>query len=108
MNRLQDLDPAVPLFLSLNPQRQPAADKLLRRFVYHHPQYDRAAIEAQAALPDIQGTDRIWFCGSYCGYGFHEDGLRAGLSVAAALGAEAPWQDAPAAAGWEPLKAAAE
>ncbi len=108
MNRLQNLDPAVPLFLSLNPLRQPAPDKLLRRFVYMHPQFDHAAIEAQAALPDIQGTDRVWFCGSYCGYGFHEDGLRAGLSVAAALGAEAPWQGAPAAAGWQPLKAAAE
>ncbi len=108
MNRLQDLDSDVPLFLSLNPLRQPASDKVLGRFVYQHPQYDHAAIEAQAALPDIQGMDRVWFCGSYCGYGFHEDGLSAGLSVAAALGAEAPWQGAPAAAGWQPLKAAAE
>ncbi len=42
----------------------------------------------------MQGAQRTWFCGSYCGYGFHEDGLRSGLEVAASLGAAAPWAGA--------------
>jgi predicted NAD/FAD-binding protein len=42
-------------------------------------------------LPSVQGVQRTWFCGSYCGYGFHEDGLRSGLEVAASLDAPAPW-----------------
>ena len=108
MNRLQNLDLRIPLFVSLNPCREPAPESVLGRYRYHHPQYDRRAIEAQAALNDIQGQERVWFCGSYCGYGFHEDGLKAGLAVAAALGAEVPWPEAPAPAGWAPLKAAAE
>ena len=38
-----------------------------------------------------QGERRTWFCGSYCGSGFHEHSLRSGLEVAAALGSPAPW-----------------
>ncbi len=93
MNKLQNLDRRHPLFVTLNPEREPAADKQLRSFSYDHPLFDGAALKAQKSLPDIQGSLRTWFCGSYCGYGFHEDGLQAGLGVAAALGAPAPWAD---------------
>jgi predicted NAD/FAD-binding protein len=27
----------------------------------------------------------VWFAGAWTGYGFHEDGLKSGLAVAAAL-----------------------
>jgi predicted NAD/FAD-binding protein len=47
--------------------------------------FDRAAIAAQRALPGIQGHTRVWFCGAWAGYGFHEDGLQAGRAVAEAL-----------------------
>ena len=33
-----------------------------------------------------------FFCGSYCGYGFHEDALSAGLDVAEQLGVRRPWR----------------
>jgi predicted NAD/FAD-binding protein len=89
MNLLQPLDTERPVFVTLNPIEEPREQ--VASFLYHHPQYDRAAVEAQAALPSVQGAQRTWFCGSYCGYGFHEDGLRAGLEVAASLGAPAPW-----------------
>ena len=91
MNRLQSIDEAVPLFVSLNPLRAPKPESVLFSTTYMHPQYDLESLQAQRALPEIQGVNRTWFCGSYCGYGFHEDGLSAGLSVAAALGAPAPW-----------------
>ena len=80
--------------MSLNPLREPAVDKVFDKFVYRHPQFDQAAIEAQSLIPEIQGTSRSWFCGSYCGYGFHEDAVQSGLTVAAALGTPAPWSDA--------------
>ncbi|NOT41093.1 MAG: NAD/FAD-binding protein, partial [Alphaproteobacteria bacterium] len=38
----------------------------------------------------IQGQHRTWFCGAYAGYGFHEDGLTAGLEVAERIGAKLP------------------
>ncbi|HET7235839.1 MAG TPA: FAD-dependent oxidoreductase [Actinomycetota bacterium] len=89
MNRLQNLPTERPVFVTLNPIREPRGE--VQRFRYAHPQFDRAAIDAQRSLPAIQGTRRTWFAGAWCGHGFHEDGLRAGLDVAAALGAPAPW-----------------
>jgi predicted NAD/FAD-binding protein len=102
MNRLQQLDTRRDVFVTLNPVREPAPHLTHGEFVYHHPQFDRRALDAQERLPDIQGLDRVWFCGSYCGYGFHEDGLQAGFAVAAALGAPAPWASevAPMSPAW--------
>ncbi|MGE5459718.1 MAG: NAD(P)/FAD-dependent oxidoreductase [Solirubrobacterales bacterium] len=93
MNRLQNLRTRRPVFVTLNPSREPRGD--VQRFRYAHPQFDRAAIDAQLRLPSIQGVHRTWFAGAWCGHGFHEDGLRAGLDVAAALGAPAPWVTVP-------------
>ena len=89
MNRLQGLQTQRPVFVTLNPLRKPTGSST--RFAYAHPQFDRAAIDAQEAMPSIQGLHRTWFAGAWCGYGFHEDGLRAGLEVAAALGTPARW-----------------
>lgn len=91
MNRLQGIDERHPLFVTLNPVTEPAAGKTFAEFAYDHPLFDRAAIAAQARLPEIQGKDRLWFCGAWCRYGFHEDGLTAGLQVAAALGVGDPF-----------------
>jgi predicted NAD/FAD-binding protein len=91
MNRLQRLETTRDVFVTLNPLHEPAPHLTHGAFVYHHPQFDRVALDAQARLSTIQGRNRVWFCGSYCGYGFHEDGLQAGLAVAAALGQPAPW-----------------
>lgn len=90
MNRLQNLD-APPIFVSLNPTREPIPNLVHATFHYMHPVFDAGALAAQRDLAAIQGRRRLWFCGSYCGYGFHEDGLSSGLAVAAALGAPAPW-----------------
>jgi predicted NAD/FAD-binding protein len=92
MNRLQGLDPKVPLFVTLNPPREPAAGTVVRGFLYDHPMYDRAALAAQDQVWSLQGRRRTWFCGAYMGAGFHEDGLQAGLAVAEALGGvRRPW-----------------
>ncbi|MFA5120992.1 NAD(P)/FAD-dependent oxidoreductase [Zavarzinia sp.] len=85
MNRLQGIDPACPLFVSLNPHRAPREELVFGRYHYRHPMFDAAAIAAQQRLATIQGRDRLWFAGAWCGNGFHEDGLRAGAAVAAAL-----------------------
>lgn len=92
MNALQNIDASKPLFVTLNPPVKPRADLTFARFNYAHPQYSVGAGAAQDALPTIQGVNRSWFCGAWCGYGFHEDGLTAGLNVAEALGAAIPWR----------------
>jgi predicted NAD/FAD-binding protein len=92
MNRLQPLATRQQWFVTLNPADAPAVHATHYRTEYRHPQFDSAALAAQAALWDIQGVQRTWFCGSYCGYGFHEDGLQAGLLVAEQLGGvQRPW-----------------
>ena len=96
MNRLQNIDEAYPLFVSLNPVKPPRDDVVFRRFQYDHPQYDAAAIDAQERLPAIQGRGGLWFCGAWTAHGFHEDGMASGLRVAEALGGFAPWQPAAA------------
>ena len=60
-------------------------------FEYEHPLLTAAAIRAQAELDQIQGIGGVWFCGSYFGYGFHEDALQSGIEVAETLGAQRPW-----------------
>lgn len=91
MNRLQNLQSRRPVLVSLNPATEPDPRLVIGEYSYSHPLFDAAAITAQQDLSSIQGRDRVWFCGSYCGYGFHEDGLQAGLAVAAGLGCPAPW-----------------
>lgn len=94
MNRLQGIDPAYPLFVSLNPSSEPRSDLVFGEWSYDHPQFDARALSAQARLDDIQGMRRTWFAGAWTGHGFHEDGLRSGLNAAEALGARIPWRDA--------------
>ncbi|MEX2454121.1 MAG: FAD-dependent oxidoreductase [Rhodospirillaceae bacterium] len=89
MNRLQNIDGIDNLFVTLDPPREPR--ETLAAFDYEHPQFDSAAIEAQPHLPEIQGRRGVWFCGAWCGYGFHEDGLRSAMRIAADFGAVAPW-----------------
>jgi predicted NAD/FAD-binding protein len=92
MNALQHIDASKPLFVSVNPPFEPDPALTFTRFACDHPQFDAAAFAAQSRLDDIQGTDRIWFCGAWTGYGFHEDGLRSGIAVAERLGGTVPWR----------------
>ncbi len=93
MNRLQPLPPQTPLFVTLNAPVAPREELVHRRFVYEHPIFDLAAIDAQRDLWSLQGRRRTWFCGAYFGAGFHEDGLQAGLAVAEQLGGvRRPWR----------------
>jgi len=92
MTRLQSLEGAPDIFVTLNPNKEIAADKLIKTEVYEHPLFDGAAIAAQQEIWDIQGARRTWFCGSYMGHGFHEDALQSGLAVAEQLGGvRRPW-----------------
>jgi predicted NAD/FAD-binding protein len=97
INKLQPLPFATSVVVTLNPPVDPAPEKVIAAFDYEHPVFDRGAIEAQRELASIQGRRGLWFCGAWAGYGFHEDGLKAGLAVANGLGVYAPWQDRTAA-----------
>src|SRR5262245_7292569 len=91
MNRLQHLPQRTPVFVSVSAGHPPRLAATHGHFTFHHPMYDAAAIRAQRELHEIQGMRDTYFCGSYCGYGFHEDALSAGLDVAEQLGVRRPW-----------------
>lgn len=85
MNRLQNLQTAEPLLVTLNPMTQIEPDKIIREQTYEHPIFTPNAMTAQKNIGTVQGIDNLWFCGSYLGYGFHEDALTSALAVTEAL-----------------------
>ena len=92
MNNLQPLATKTPMIVTLNPSRAPERHLIHDRMFFEHPLFDTAAILAQKQLHEIQGVDRIWYCGAYQRYGFHEDGLRSAVDVTRAMGIEVPWK----------------
>ncbi|MEX6633281.1 NAD(P)/FAD-dependent oxidoreductase [Hyphococcus lacteus] len=82
MNALQNLPTSTNCFVTLNPLHMPQPEKIIASFDYDHPIFDPAASKAQREIWNIQGTNNVWFAGAWMGYGFHEDGLQAGLAVA--------------------------
>ena len=82
LNKLQPLPTDKPIFVSLNPLRQPDPSKVIQRIHYDHPIFDTVALKAQDELGSLQGQNRTWFAGAWCRYGFHEDGFQAGLAAA--------------------------
>jgi len=85
MTKLQGL-PDAPYLVTLNPRTEPTG--ILHDVTFSHPQFDRAALAAQAELPRLGGTNRTYHAGAHFGFGFHEDGLRSGLAAAARLAAD--------------------
>ena len=85
INMLQPIPFAQPVVVSLNPLHDIAPQQVLASFDYAHPVFDLAAIRAQADVPALQGQQHTYYCGAWTGYGFHEDGLKSGLDVAARL-----------------------
>lgn len=96
MNRLQNIDAAKPLFITLNPAQPPKAELTFAVLRYDHVQYDLPTLMAQRQLSQIQGKRNIWYCGAWTAHGFHEDGLTSGLNVAEQIsGLQRPWSAAP-------------
>ncbi|WP_310566295.1 FAD-dependent oxidoreductase [Hydrogenophaga sp.] len=85
INRLQPLPTPQPVIVSLNPSTGIDPAQVIGDYGYDHPVFDLAAIRAQAQVPALQGQQQTFFAGAWMGYGFHEDGLKAGLQAARAL-----------------------
>jgi predicted NAD/FAD-binding protein len=90
MNRLQPLSTERNLILSLNTDSMPS--QLHREIEYHHPVFDRRAIDSQKKLDEIQGLGSIYHCGAWTRYGFHEDGILSAVNLAKSWGLTIPWE----------------
>ncbi len=82
INRLQPLPWQQSVIVSLNPVREISAEHILGEFAYDHPVFDHAAVKAQRQVAWLQGQQNTFYCGAWMGYGFHEDGLTAGVNAA--------------------------
>ena len=81
LNLLQNLKTNKNIFLSLNPFLKIDQKKIISKVKFTHPYYDKEALENQNRLKNIQNKKNLLFCGSYFGYGFHEDGIKSSLEM---------------------------
>jgi predicted NAD/FAD-binding protein len=88
MNRLQGLNTTLDYFVSLNEEDPIPEQNIIEEIVYTHPHYSFESLATQADLPNLNGQRNTYFCGSYFGYGFHEDAVRSGVAVGRAFGLE--------------------
>ena len=78
---MQNLNINKNIFLTLNPYLEIPEDKIIRKVIFTHPYFDQNAINSQKDLHLIQNKNNILFCGSYFGYGFHEDGIKSSIDM---------------------------
>ena len=76
MNLLQGLTGETQYLVTLNRPTPHDQSKVMADFVYHHPVYTRESMQTQDALSSLNGRRNTYFCGSYFGFGFHEDAVR--------------------------------
>lgn len=81
MNLLQGIKTTYHYCVTLNRHQKFQQGSVIAEFDYQHPQYTFASLETQAELPSLNGKNSLWFCGSYFGYGFHEDAVRSAVAV---------------------------
>jgi len=89
MNALQGLPGNTQYLVSLNQTDRIDPDHVLVRRAYRHPIHTSASRAAQKRVAEINGADRVWYCGAGWGHGFHEDAVRSASQVVAAILARA-------------------
>jgi uncharacterized protein len=88
MNQLQSIEAPETFVVSLNCTDRIDPDRILARMRYQHPVYTHDTVAAQGRRLEIQGRNDTWFAGAWWGWGFHEDGMRSAVEVAAGLGVD--------------------
>ena len=86
MNLLQGLQAQQHYCVTLNRRESFRPETVIAEFDYQHPQYNFDSLVTQVELPSLNGQRNSWFCGSYFGFGFHEDAIRSAVAVAEGLG----------------------
>ena len=81
LNNLQNLKCKENYFLTLNPVQKIEQDQIVTEVNFTHPYFNLQTAKLQKELFSLQGKKRTWFCGSYFGYGFHEDGLKSSIEM---------------------------
>ena len=81
MNRLQRLKTKNDYIVTLNPISNPKNGSIIFSTEFFHPTFNIQSINTQPKLSNLQGKSNTYYCGSYHGYGFHEDAANSALQV---------------------------
>ena len=81
LNLLQNLKCNEDIFLTLNPYFEIDESKVLKKVKFTHPYFDQSALNNQIKLNELQNKKDVLYCGSYFGYGFHEDGINSSIEM---------------------------
>ena len=81
LNLLQNINCEKNIFLTLNPLKKIPNERIYKKIEFTHPYYDQKALDNQKNLKNIQNKENLLFCGSYFGYGFHEDGIKSSIEM---------------------------
>ena len=81
LNKLQNLKCDENYFLTLNPVIEINKEDIIKKVNFTHPYFNSDTLKLQNDLHLLQGKKRTWYCGSYFGYGFHEDGLKSTINL---------------------------
>ena len=81
LNLLQNLKCEKNIFLTLNPFMEISEKKILKKVKFTHPYFNQNSLDNQIKLEVLQNKKNILFCGSYFGYGFHEDGIKSSINM---------------------------
>ena len=81
LNNLQNLNCNDNFFLTLNSIYEINKKDIIKKVNFTHPYFNSETSKLQKDLDSLQGKKRTWYCGSYFGYGFHEDGLKSAINL---------------------------
>lgn len=93
LNSIQKIDSQKNYFLTLNHDDQIQENQIHKQIYFSHPIFDLDNKYTKKEIIKRQGNNNIWVCGSYLGFGFHEDGIQSGLIVSEDILKKArPWK----------------
>lgn len=83
LSHLQGHYTSTPILQTLNPNQSIESTKVIRQLPFEHPLFDTQAYAAQQRRDELHEDGKIYYCGAYWRYGFHEDGVLSALDVCA-------------------------
>ena len=81
MNRLQSLKSNTKYLVTLNSDIEIPEENIHYQTKYTHPKYTHESMNTQNQLPLLNGVNNTYYCGSYFGYGFHEDAVKSAINI---------------------------
>lgn len=91
MNILQSIRSRHTFCVTLNSEEDIAPEKIIGRWIYHHPVYTAERRRFQQRHAEVINRNHTSFCGAWWGNGFHEDGVNSAIAVCRGLGIHPPW-----------------